>query len=182
MKRIRPVESYEGCDYPASGQGDVDRRSFLRTLAAGAATAGSVALLGAEGSTRPLGGPPVMRYHAQIPFPKGYKYANCRKVIRELAISSWDSKLAFYLNNKSERPRVLKTVYAVLAKHKCVDITDRSRRRRLANKIGRALLALYTKRTKRKSSVPIVYILFRQTQKTCGNPVGPTLDETSPPR
>jgi len=181
MKRIRPVSRYEGSDYPASAQGGVDRRSFLRTLAAGAATAGGVALLGAEGATRPLGGAPAMHYQAHITLPKGYKYAKCRKVIRSLAVSTWDSRLAFFLNNKGERARVLKTVYAVLAKHKCPDLTDRSRRRRLASKIARALLVLYTKRTKRKSGVPTVWILFRQTQKTCGNPVGPTLDDTPPP-
>jgi hypothetical protein len=178
MKRIRPVELYEGCEYPAAEQSGVDRRSFLRLLATGTAAAGGATLLQGEGAARPVGGAPAMSYRALITLPQGYRFPGCRKIIRALAVSSWDERLGFFLNKKTERPRILKAIYGVLAKHKCVDITDASRRRRLALKIARALHKLYEKRTKRRGHVPTVWLLFREPRKGCDAPVGPTLDGT----
>jgi hypothetical protein len=182
MKRIRPVEQYEGCGYPAVDRAGVDRRSFLRLLTTGAAAVGGATLLGGEGAARPMGGAPNMIYRAQITLPQGYRYPGCRKIIRALAVSTWDERLAFYLNKKTERPRILKAIYGVLARHKCVDITDASRRRRVALRVARALRTLYEKRTKRRGHVPSVWLLFRAPRKGCDAPVGPTLDGTPAPQ
>ncbi|MFH2007012.1 MAG: twin-arginine translocation signal domain-containing protein [bacterium] len=179
MKRIRPIESYDS-GYPAEPERGVDRRNFLKALTAGAAGAASVALLETELSSRPLGGRPVSRYIAHLGFPKPYRFAGCARVIRALRVTTWDYQLSFFLNKQQERAGLLKVLYAVLSRHKCIDLTDASRRRRLQHKLGKALAERYTRRTKRQTPMPTAWLLFRTPQKTCGSPVGPTLEDARP--
>ncbi len=157
MKRIEPRNQYgEDGGYPSVVDVEVglSRRGFLgAALAAGGVGLGGALLLpGTAEAGRRRGSQKFVLYFR-------HRLPGCKHQVEKLVIQSYDRRLMAFFAKAKERPGIYAALRAVLKRYKCRDLHDTKRRGAMARGLGKALAARYRKRTRRRTTRPVVTII-----------------------
>jgi hypothetical protein len=160
MKKVRPVQDYDEQSYPSVIDSELDhvsRRGFLRVALTSSAAAG--VMLAAGGATSLAGGRRPKTYKTRIHIGRRYRFRYGNYELSRIAVQSKSERFIQFLQNKKETPGVIKAVRKVLDAHTCADLTDGKKLARLQRRVGKAVVARYRLRTRRRIAAPTV-VLF----------------------
>ncbi len=159
MKKIKPLSGYEEHDgYPAVTREGSNRRGFLKAALAGTAAVGGSLLLGSEAASRKKS--PFLRVTFIL---RGhYQYYPCRYRAQSLLVQTKDKRFAAFVQTPKQRGTIERALAPILKAAKCTDVQNPKKLARLHKKLGRALVKIYRKQTRRTASRPIVTLSLRR--------------------